>query len=237
MKEPTERGDLAVLEEGQMSAHVDVATVGEFICARGQRSLLRAGAPLFFEGDGSTSVYSCVSGRVRIFVSAQSGREILIGFKQAGEQFGELSAITRRPRVASATAAEDSVVAHMPGDRFLDELAHESGVAFAVLRNLAEQLQATNLRLLARNSQSAGSRTGHKLAELAALRRRHHGHDAAVRCRARPHAERSGRLGRASRESVCRALADFRRHGVIDTGRGHITVHDIDELVRVSDTL
>jgi len=219
-----------------MSTQVDVVTVGEFISARGQRSLLRAGAPLFFEGDGSTSVYSCVSGSVRIFVSAQSGREILIGFKQAGEQFGELSAITRRPRVASATAAEDSVVAHMPGDRFLDELAHESGVAFAVLRNLAEQLQATNLRLLARNSQSAGSRTGHKLAELAALRRRHQGHDTTAGVVLDlTQSDLAGWIG-ASRESVCRALADFRRHGVIDTGRGHITVHDIDELVRVSDT-
>jgi len=218
-----------------MSISVDVTTVGEFISSRGQRSTLRAGAPLFFEGDRSTSVYSCVTGRVRLFVSASSGREILIGFKRAGEQFGELSAITRRPRVASAIAAEDCVVAHMPGDRFLDELAHESGVAFAVLRGLAVQLQATNLRLLARNSQSARSRTGHKLAELAALTKRHHGgvapNDVVLDI---TQSDLAGWIG-TSRESVCRALADFRRHGVIDTGRGHITVYDIDELVRAAD--
>lgn len=220
-----------------MSTPVDEATVGEFIAARGRPAALRAGAPLFFEGDQSTNVYSCVSGRVRIFVSADSGREILLGFKQAGEAFGELSAITKRPRVASAIAAEDCVVAHMPGDRFLDELAHASGVAFAVLRNLAEHLQAANLRLLARNSQSAGSRAGHKLAELAALTKRHHGGgpspDVVLEI---TQGDLAGWIG-TSRESVCRALADFRRHGVIDTGRGYIAVHDIDELVRVADTL
>jgi CRP/FNR family cyclic AMP-dependent transcriptional regulator len=219
-----------------MSIAADAATVGDFIRARGRRTLLRAGSPLFFEGDRSTNVYSCVSGSVRIFVTAHSGREVLIGFKHAGEQFGELSAITRRPRLASATAADDSVVAHMPGDQFLDELAHERGIAFAVLLSLAEQLQATNLRLLARDSQSARSRTGHKLAELAALRKRHHG-DAVTNGVVLDitQSDLAGWIG-TSRESVCRALADFRRHGVIDTGRGHIIVHDVDELVSVAGT-
>ncbi len=220
-----------------MSTSVDAVTVGEFISARGRHSSLRAGAPLFLEGDRSTSVYSCVRGRVRLFVTAESGREILIGFKQPGEQFGELSAITRRPRVASATAADACVVAHMPGDRFLDELAQEGGVAFAVLRGLAEQLQATSLRLLARNSESAGMRTGNKLAELAALRKRHHADAASAGIVLDiTQSDLAGWIG-TSRESVCRALGEFRRHGVVETGRSQITVHDIDRLVSVSETL
>jgi CRP-like cAMP-binding protein len=222
-------------EEGQMSTTVDSATVGRFISARGRHAPLRAGAPLFFEGDRSTNVYCCISGSVRLFVTSDSGHEILIGFKHPGEQFGELSAITRRPRVASAIAAEESVVAHMPGDRFLDDLVHESGVAFAVLRDLAEQLQATNLRLLARNSQSASSRTGHKLAELAALRRRHDPNAESDIVLDITQSDLAGWVG-TSRESVCRALSEFRRCGVIDTGRGHITVRDIDELLRACDT-
>jgi CRP-like cAMP-binding protein len=212
-----------------MSAGVDFTTVGEFISARGRRSAVRAGAPLFFEGDRSTRVYCCLTGRVRLFVSAESGREILIGFKLPGEQFGELSAITRRPRVASAVAADDCEVAHMPGDRFLDELAQEADVAFAVLLGLAQQLQATNVRLLARNSQSASARTAHKLAELAALRRRHD-LDAAEIVLDITQSDLASWVG-ASRESVCRALGDFRRSGAIETGRGHIVVRDLDQLV------
>lgn len=218
-----------------MSGPADEATVGEFIRARGRSSTLRSGAPLFLEGDRSTSVYSCVSGSVRIFVTARSGREILMGFKHAGEHFGELSALTRRPRLASANAADDCVVAHMPGDQFLDQLAHDGRAAFAVLRNLAEQLQASNLRLLARNSQSARSRTGHKLLELAALRQRHDGEATANGVVLDiTQSDLAGWIG-TSRESVCRALADFRRHGAIDTGRGHIIVHDVDELVNAAD--
>ncbi len=104
--------------------------------------------------------------------------------------------------------------------------------------SLAEQLQATNLRLLARNSESAGWRTGHKLAELAALRKRHHRDDGASTSVVLDitQSDLAGWVG-TSRESVCRALGDFRRHGVVDTGRGHITVYDIDELFGVSETL
>lgn len=220
-----------------MSTGVDVVTVGEFIVERGRCSTIRGGEPLFFEGDRSMSVYCCVAGSVRIFVTADSGREIVIGLKQPGEQFGELSAITRRPRVASASAVDDSVVAHMPGERFLAELGQERELALAVLLSLAEQLRATNMRLLARNSESAGARTGHKLAELAALRRRHD--------RAEPSMEivlditqsdLAGWIG-TSRESVCRALREFRRLGVIETGRCHITVRNIEALVRVADDL
>ena len=122
----------------------------------------------------------------------------------------------------------------MPGDRFLDELAQDGGVAFAVLRNLAEQLQATNLRLLARNSQSAGSRTGHKLAELAALAAASRSRRGAISCSTSHRAISPAGSG-ASRESVCRALGDFRRRGAIETGRGHIIVRDIDLLVDGAD--
>jgi CRP-like cAMP-binding protein len=99
-----------------MSGPGDAATVGEFIRDRGRSSTVRSGALLFLEEDRPTSVYICVSGSVRIFVTARSGREILMGFKDAGEQFGELSALTRPPRLASATAADECVVEHMsPG--------------------------------------------------------------------------------------------------------------------------
>lgn len=218
-----------------MSTIVDEATVGEFIAERGQRSTVRAGQPLFFEGDRSNSVYSCVDGSIRLYVSADSGREILIGFKHPGEQFGELSAITHRPRVASATAAEDSTVARLAGDRFLAELAREHGLAFSVLLSLAEQLRVTNLRLLARNAESCGARTGHKLAELAALRRRHRRDDGSPSVVLDlTQTDLAAWIG-TSRESVCRALGQFRRLGVIETGRCHITVHDIDGLVRAAD--
>ena len=43
-----------------------------------------------------------------------SGRELLVGIKQPGDEFGELSALDGRPRSASAAAIDQTVVAEVP---------------------------------------------------------------------------------------------------------------------------
>lgn len=209
-------------------------TVGDFVAARGHVVSLEAGEPLFFEGDRSDSVYACVEGRIRVFVTLPSGRELLIGMKQPGEEFGELSAIDQRPRSASAVAVEPSIVAWMPGERFLDELHQEPDLALAVLRSLATQLRRSNARLRARNGESALVRTGHLLVELAGLKLRHDRPTPSVELPI-AQAEVAEWIG-ASRECTARALAEFRRAGVIRTGRGRIIVDDLPGLVELVET-
>jgi len=210
--------------------------IGEFIARHGRRASVAAGTPLFHEGDRSLSVFACVEGRVRIFVDTALGREVVIGFRDPGEQFGEFAALTRRPRAASATTTQESVIAHMPGERFLAALESEPGLAFTVLRSLAEQIEATNARLLARTCESAGSRVGHKLAELTMLRRRHAGRDARDRSLDITQAELANWTG-TTRESVSRALREFRRRGLVETGRCRITVTDVPALIRFAESL
>ncbi len=205
------------------------ATVGALVRAHGHEMRLPAGAPIFFEGDDSHSVYVCVTGRIRVFVTLPSGRDLLIGMKEPGEEFGELSALDQRPRAASATALEDSVVAHMPGDRFLDELRHEPELALAVLRSLADQLRRNNARLRARSGDSAFVRTGQLLIELSSLKMRHDRRAARIEIPLSQD-EIAEWIG-TTRESAARALGRLRRAGLIGTGRCRVTVHDLPGLV------
>ncbi len=199
-------------------------TVGDLVAARGHRLVLSPGQPLFHEGDHSRSVYVCLEGRIRIFVTLPSGRELVLGIKTPGELFGELSAIDERPRAASAVAVEPTVVAHLPGEQFLAELHHEPDIALEVSRNLAEQVRASNARLRARSGDTALVRTGHMLIELARLKRRHANPTGPVELDL-TQADIAEWIG-TTRESTARALAHFRRAGAIETGRGHIVVHD-----------
>ncbi|MEL6890537.1 MAG: Crp/Fnr family transcriptional regulator [Actinomycetota bacterium] len=214
-----------------MSA-TEVATVSAFIDERGRRTTVERGRLLFAEGDRSLSVYSCVSGSVRVFVSSVAGSEVLLGFKQPGDHFGELSAITGRPRTASAIAATDCEVAHMPGERFLAELEQVPTLAVAVLRGLADQVRTAHVRLLAHTCESVLARTGHKLVELAQLRRRHDpdARDGSVVLDI-TQTDLANWID-ASRESVSRSLRELRSDGLVETGRCHITVRDLDALQR-----
>ena len=56
---------------------VQYASVGDAIADLGQRRSYAPGELLFVEGDHSHCVYVCVEGRVRLFLTMPSGRELL----------------------------------------------------------------------------------------------------------------------------------------------------------------
>ncbi len=86
------------------------STVGDVIAENGRRRVFAPGDLLFVEGDRSHNVYVCLEGRVRVFLTMPSGRELLVGIKMPGDEFGELSALDGRPRSASAAAIERTTV-------------------------------------------------------------------------------------------------------------------------------
>lgn len=213
-------------------------TVSGLVESCGQRAKLRAGEPIFLQGDRSRSVYVCTEGRVRIVVAAPGGTELLMANRGPGEHFGELAALTDRPRAGSAFAATDSVVAHLPGAQFLTMLADEPDVVRDLLATVTQQLHLTLQRLLARSSEGVVARTGHALADLAQATQRTYAGDARQPDCVRldiSQLELAEWIG-ASRESVSRALAGFRERHVLETGRGHIDVLDIVALRRLADT-
>ena len=201
------------------------ATVGAVIADNGRRRSYAPGETLFLEGDHSHNVYVCDEGRIRIFLTTPSGRELLLGIKWPGEEFGEISALDGRPRSASAVALEASAVFELPGDQYGKLLAQSSELAAAVLLSMSAQLRRANDRLVARNSNSAMVRTGNMLVELSSLMIRHGG------CTDRfelpiTQADLVDWIG-ATRESTARALARFREAGLVETSRGRIIICDV----------
>lgn len=203
------------------------AALGALIAARGRSRSLSVGEMLFAEGDHSTSLYACVSGRVNLFVTSPGGREVMLGTKIPVEGFGELSAISGAPRTATARTMEPTVIAAMPADEFLAEIENVSSLAIAVLRELAAQLAVTNLRLSARSVESADTRVAQLLVDLGARFRRHGGTDLSDIPITQE--EVAAWVG-SSREAAARSLASLRRCGCIRTGRGRITILDLDLL-------
>ena len=210
------------------AAHTAEPSVGEFISRRGHSRDYETGEPIFHEGDPSLHVHACVSGAVKLYVTVPSGRELMIGIKQPGDEFGELSAIDRQPRSAGARASGPSTVARMSADDFITGLHDHPDLAISMLRNLAEKLRSTNARLSARNSEATIVRAGHQLLELTQLMLRHSDQPDRLELSITQQ-ELADWIG-ATRESTARALATFRRRGILSTGRGVIVVNDVRAL-------
>ena len=212
-------------------ARTSVATV---IAERGRRRHLDTGEVLFREADRSTSVYECVSGRIRMVVSAAGGRELLLDVELPGDVFGELSAIDGGGRSATAIAMELSVVAELPGAEFLDAVRTSPELAMVSLRGLARQLRRANARIRVGETETVATRTAHLLLELAERFARADGGGvhAVVPITQTDLAEWLG----ATRETTARALAELRRAGVITTARSRITVKDPAALAALART-
>jgi CRP-like cAMP-binding protein len=206
-------------------------TVGDLIADAGRHRRLGPGEILFVEGEHSRHVYAVVEGRVRIFLTMPSGRELRIGLKMPVDEFGELSALDGRPRSASAAAHGHAVVAVLPAEAFLRMVTESPHLLVAVCQNLSAQLRRANQRLVTRNTDSALVRTGRMLVEVASLLMRH-GEESDVYEVPITQADLADWVG-TTRESTARALARFRGAGLVETWRGRIVVLDVAGLSRL----
>ncbi len=118
-------------------------------------------------GGGSRDVYFVVSGAVSIVNFSLSGKEVTLATAKAGSHFGELAAIDNLPRSASVVAVEDSLVAIMPAQTFLDLLQMRADVSFRVTKRLAEIVRLSDQRIMELSTLAATQRVYAELLRMA----------------------------------------------------------------------
>lgn len=94
-------------------------------------------AVIITQGDLSDSMFVVLSGRLKVYITGDNGREILLNFIGPGDTFGELSLLDQQPRSASVMAMEASKLAILPREYFLRCLQQYPTIALALLKNLA----------------------------------------------------------------------------------------------------
>ena len=210
------------------NAPTEATTLMGLVSHLGVRMTLRAGQVLFHEGDESNAVYAVISGRVNISMTTPVGREVLLGIKVPGQVFGELSALDRLKRSATATATETTILAQLQGNVFLDEVARTPLLASLVIRELSAQLRRANARIATRDTDNTTVRVGHLLLELAEKFRRHASTPGPTTLPITQD-ELAAWVG-STREATARSLATYRRDGLIETGRQKIIIPDVQLL-------
>lgn len=102
------------------------------------------------EGDDTDSVYFILSGRLKVFLSDEKGREVDIGFLGAGEYFGEM-ALEPGNRSASVVTIEPCRVAAVRITDFRVFMRDHPDFTFRLLGKLIRRTRAVtrNLKSLA----------------------------------------------------------------------------------------
>ena len=167
--------------------------------------------------DESSDVYFVLEGRLRATIYSLEGRETIFRDIDAGEFFGELSAIDGQPRSANVLAVSDCLVATMNGPDFRSLALANSAVGDALLRYLAKQVRHLTDRVFHLSTWTVKFRL---YAELLKLGNHVQSSTEQIVIKNFPtHSEIASRIS-THREAVSKELSQLSKDGVIkQTGR------------------
>jgi len=103
------------------------------------------------EGDSSDSLYVVLSGKVKVFLSDEDGKEVTLNMQGEGEYFGELAILDEAPRSASVMTVEETKLAVLSKLAFDKCMEQHPSIALTVMRGMARRLRdlTENVRSLA----------------------------------------------------------------------------------------
>ena len=127
--------------------------------ARHLRSLLlvqdiESGNPVFRAGDSGDSLCLIESGRVRITITDEDGKLVILAELAAGDFFGELALIDGKPRSADVIVIEDARLAMLSREDFLSFVHGNSDVALEMISAVSHRLRRTDELLRQRVSRN-----------------------------------------------------------------------------------
>jgi CRP/FNR family cyclic AMP-dependent transcriptional regulator len=196
------------------------------------RALERRYAPgevLFHEGDPCHGFFLLGQGRVKIFKTAPSGREVMLAVESAPSSVAEVPLFDGGPYPATVSAL-DEVTAYLVSKQDFRQLCRQQpDVALKVLAVVGQRLRQLVGVVEAVTFGSVRQRLARTLLEF--------GQVAGGRSFALPetHQELASRLGTV-REVVSRNLGRFQAEGLIRLGKKEVTILDPDGLTREAET-
>jgi CRP/FNR family transcriptional activator FtrB len=174
---------------------------------------LPRGAILLKQGDPPSHVHVVLDGQVGMIGQSSDGEETVVEIFRVGDTFITPAVILEMPYLMSARVIEPARVVLIPGDAFRSALKSDHGLALATVEMLARYWRLLIRQIKELKLKTAGQRVGGYLLSLTAQRS---GTTAVL-----VHGERrvlARRLGMTP-ESLSRALAGLRAHGVAGGGK------------------
>ena len=196
--------------------------------AAGRDRRFAKGEAIFHEGDDSGGVVAVVSGTVKVSLIGVGGREVVLRFSEPGELFGELAAVSDRPRTANVTAVDAVEAISVRAADFRRLALEHPRIAKLVFDNVATLLADADRQRVDFATRDVTARIAGRLAELTETSGE--AEDGGVRITLPMSQEELAAWSGASREAVARSLHLLRELGWIETRRREIKVLDVDAL-------
>jgi CRP/FNR family cyclic AMP-dependent transcriptional regulator len=197
----------SALTEQEIATLADAATVRTFAKS----------AIVMTEGERSDSLYVVLSGRVKVYVSDEHGKDLVLNVQGPGEYFGEL-ALDEGPRSASVMTLEPCKLAVIANDVLREFLTGHPEAAVQLVRGLIARVRRATESLKDLAQLDVYGRVAKLLLELA-----READGRLVIDQRLTHQDIADRVS-ASREMVSRILKDLTTGGYLANEGGRIVI-------------
>ncbi|WP_323002966.1 Crp/Fnr family transcriptional regulator [Denitromonas sp.] len=183
------------------------------------------GQAVVHAGDAPDYVYFVLTGSLKVLVSDEDGREVILTILGQGELFGEMGMFDEQPRSASVVAVMPSDLVMISKHDFKQLMRDDFDIAWRIMSNLADRLRNADRKIESLALMDVYGRVAHLLLEMG---EEQDGEMIVVRKISK---QDIAKMIGASREMVSRVMKDLGLQGLIEeTPRGIILRDRIQEL-------
>jgi CRP/FNR family cyclic AMP-dependent transcriptional regulator len=172
------------------------------------------------EGDENQSLYILESGRVKVYLSDENGREIVLSTQGPGEYFGEMALLDDATRSASVLTLEESKIRMINKADFEKILRQKPEIALGVIKDLIRRLRQSTESVRSLALMDVYGRVARLLLSLS---EENNGYLTVTE--KLTHQDIADRVG-SSREMISRIFKDLKQGGYIEVEDKRITIKD-----------
>lgn len=176
-------------------------------------------------GDRTDFVYFVLSGSLKVLVSDEEGREVILSMLGPGELFGEMGVLDDNPRSATVVAVTPSDLIVMAKSDFKRCLQENFEVCMYIMRNLVQRLRTADRKIESLALMDVYGRVARLLLEMSETV------DGKKVVTRKISKQDIAKMIGASREMVSRVMKDLQLQGFIQETGGRIHVRDHIETI------
>lgn len=205
----------------------------EKLMAHRLEQVYKKGELIFREGAYPQGIFYILEGKVKKFKVDNVGKEYIVYVANTGELIGYHAILAEERYPDSAAALEESRIAFIPKEDFMETLTRSAILTRRLLKNLSHEfgVMANGLTLFTQKS------VRERLAlQLVVLREKYKvnflpGMSVVINMGRDDLASLVG----TTKENAVRVLAEFKEEGILETQGRKIIIHDVGRLIKIAD--
>lgn len=200
------------------------------LLATANRQAIKARKALCERGEQGNELFIVIEGKLKVRTTSEDGKEVILGYIEAGEVVGEMALLDGQPRSADLVAVQDTDLLAIEQRAFLSFLESHPKVGLGIMQALTQRLRKAGILLEDARFLDLKSRLAKTLYRLA----QEHGRTVAgggIRIDLKISQEELGSLVGATRENVNKLVRAWVDEGVLETSQSTVIVRQPEALL------